>query len=516
MKGGVRMHLTDTKKNWLSLLLCFFLAFVCITVCSKNSFLYAFNDWVDANAFFTMGKGFVNGLVPYLDLFEQKGPILYLIYGIGYLFSHDSFFGIYLLEIISYTVFLYFSFKIASLYLDKKYAILACSLLGAIIASSTSFVQGGSAEEFCLPLFAISFYSFLTYTNQDKVKPKLLILNGLFAGIVTLIKFNLLGFWFIWMALIFFKTIFQKKYKEAIFSCGYFLLGMFIPIVLTILYFLIVEGLQDFIECYITFNLAYSNQVSLKVRLYQMYQGFKTYFLLDNVLFHLTIFGMIGLVFFRKFSKNIWHILFLVLSFFFLNLGIYYSGTPYIYYYLVSEIYILFGIVFLLWFLNDFFSFKKKSWQVGYFIVLVLFVVCLMFFFLKRSGNIKDMSLEKDNFAQYTFLEVLDNYENPTLLNYDNLDGGFYTTANILPNTKYFMRQNISYEQYPDILDEQNRLIKEQGVDFVIIREYFDNLGYRKNIPYLEENYDMIMSQEQIYEGMEFTYYLYASKELEG
>ena len=139
-----------------------------------------------------------------------------------------------------------------------------------------------------------------------------------------------------------------------------------------------------------------------------------------------------------------------------------------------------------------------------------------MFFFLKRSGNIKDMSLEKDNFAQYTFLEVLDNYENPTLLNYDNLDGGFYTTANILPNTKYFMRQNISYEQYPDILDEQNRLIKEQGVDFVIIREYFDNLGYRKNIPYLEENYDMIMSQEQIYEGMEFTYYLYASKELEG
>ena len=105
MKGGGRMHLTDTKKNWLSLLLCFFLAFVCITVCSKNSFLYAFNDWVDANAFFTMGKGFVNGLVPYLDLFEQKGPILYLIYGIGYLFSHDSFFGIYLLEIISYTVF---------------------------------------------------------------------------------------------------------------------------------------------------------------------------------------------------------------------------------------------------------------------------------------------------------------------------------------------------------------------------------------------------------------------------
>ncbi|MFQ9073882.1 MAG: hypothetical protein ACLR43_15090 [Faecalibacillus faecis] len=45
-----------------------------------------------------------NGKVPYKDLFEQKGPLLYLIYGIGYLISHDTFLGVYLLEVISYTI----------------------------------------------------------------------------------------------------------------------------------------------------------------------------------------------------------------------------------------------------------------------------------------------------------------------------------------------------------------------------------------------------------------------------
>ena len=52
------------KKNWFSFLFCFFVAIVCITTCSKNSPLYVFNDWVDANAFFTMGKGWMNGMIP--------------------------------------------------------------------------------------------------------------------------------------------------------------------------------------------------------------------------------------------------------------------------------------------------------------------------------------------------------------------------------------------------------------------------------------------------------------------
>ena len=98
-------------------------------------------------------------------------------------------------------------------------------------------------------------------------------------------------------------------------------------------------------------------------------------------------------------------------------------------------------------------------------------------------------------------------------MNYDNLDGGFYTVSNILPSTKYFMRQNINYDRYPIIIDEQNKIIKQKKVKFVIIREYYGNIDYHNTIPYLNENYDLIMEHEQLYEGMNFKYFLYSRKE---
>ena len=87
----------DNKKIIIAILLV--ASIFTLLICSKNSPLYPYNDWVDGNAFFTMGKGMFNGKVPYKDLFEQKGPLLYLIYGIGYLISHDTFLGVYLLKL---------------------------------------------------------------------------------------------------------------------------------------------------------------------------------------------------------------------------------------------------------------------------------------------------------------------------------------------------------------------------------------------------------------------------------
>ena len=43
---------------------------------SKSSPLYAMNDWVDVHCFFTMGRGILDGQVPYMDQYEKKGPVL--------------------------------------------------------------------------------------------------------------------------------------------------------------------------------------------------------------------------------------------------------------------------------------------------------------------------------------------------------------------------------------------------------------------------------------------------------
>ena len=99
------------KKINKYLIFSFVVAFITLLITSKNSFLYVFNDWVDANAFFTVGKSMFNKILLYKDIFEQKGPLLYLIYGLGYLISNNTFHGVFIIEVISFTIFLYFIHK---------------------------------------------------------------------------------------------------------------------------------------------------------------------------------------------------------------------------------------------------------------------------------------------------------------------------------------------------------------------------------------------------------------------
>lgn len=494
----------DNKKVILVILL--IVSILILLICSKNSLLYPYNDWVDGHAFFTMGKGMFNGKVPYKDLFEQKGPLLYLIYGIGYLISHDTFLGIYILEVISYTIFGYFLFKIARNYLNQFYSLLIAIMTLAIISGSISFVQGGSAEEFCLPFIASSMYSFIKIINENNFENKYLLINGAIAGCISLIKFNLLGFWFIWMALYFFKLISLKEIKKAFISCVYFLVGMFIPIFISIVYFTINGALKDYYDVYIIFNLtAYSTTIDLKTRILNMLSAIFQQMKYNRTIYILLCLGFVNCLT-TKTYKNIWINIFILLSFIFLMIGVYIGGVPFIYYFLCFEAYIIFGFILIFSIIQ-----KYLDKQIISLVILCMGIMFSMHYSLK-SPNRSYMNIPQSAYAQYVFKDIIEASKNKTLLNYDNLDGGFYTTCNIVPNVKYFMRQNVGYDRYPQIIDGQRYAIKNKETEFVVIREYFENEGYRKNIPYLNDNYKEIKKCKQLYEGMEFTYYLYCLK----
>lgn len=86
------MKQNNRGMRWI-VLFAFFVAAAFLTVCSGSSFLYPCNNWDDANSYFSMGKSMMNGKVIYRDLYDQKGPYLYLLYGIAYLISPDSCIG---------------------------------------------------------------------------------------------------------------------------------------------------------------------------------------------------------------------------------------------------------------------------------------------------------------------------------------------------------------------------------------------------------------------------------------
>ncbi len=492
------------KNKLLTILFCFSIALFGLLICSKCSPFYPLNDWVDANAFFTTGKAMVRGIVPYKDLFEQKGPFLYLIYGLGSLISYKSFWGVFCLEVINLTVFLYYVYKIIALFLEQKYAYLIIPILTFLMLTSYAFTHGGGAEEFCLAFFGLSLYHFLKHFQKEEISYKQLLLNGFIAGLIAMTKFTLLGFWFIFMASIFFSLIYDKKYKKAFLACLIFLGGMSIPIILFLIYFLINKGLKDFVDVYFLFNMTNYGDVktSLWVRLTTLIKGLlgainSNNKLLGGFLFILSPF-MILFLNLKKSGKIAYFFLYL-----FTILGIYFGLRFYRYYFFPLEIFILISLIGLFYLLHKRVDLTK--YKLSYFIVVILFILISF-----NNANYKDMLfLKKEDLFQYRFLDKMTLDKESTLLNMGYLDCGLYTTSGIIPSTYYFQVQNISYEAYPKLYDEMQNYVKNKKIKYVV---YFTtkNLEYvQENEKNLWQNYHLIAEARQKFQSKKRNIFLF-------
>ena len=91
------------------------------------------------------------------------------------------------------------------------------------------------------------------------------------------------------------------------------------------------------------------------------------------------------------------------------------------------------------------------------------------------------------------------------------LDVGVYTLSNIIPSTKYFEQQNISYERFKDNIDELNKYATNKKIKFIVYCTDIDNKTIPKSIT---NNYNLIYEDKYIYEKQKLYARLYQLKEL--
>ena len=108
------------RQTCIRLLSCVLLSILLMTVCSMASPLFPLHTGVDQNCFLTVGKAMLSGTVPYRDLYEQKGPLLYGLHALAAWMDSNGFFGVYLLEILNLTWMLWLYCKIAGLFLPHR------------------------------------------------------------------------------------------------------------------------------------------------------------------------------------------------------------------------------------------------------------------------------------------------------------------------------------------------------------------------------------------------------------
>lgn len=236
---------------------CLLASGVLLLLCSQSSPMYPTNVWVDANCLLTVGRVMKEGGVLYRDIYEQKGPTLYLIHMLAAQISDSDFLGVYLMEVVAFAAVLFFACLIAMRSTPAWAAWADAVLVGACVLVGNAFSRGDSAEEFCLPfLMAAMYIAFRTYgTKKGTMDEKSLFVCGLLAGFVATIKFTVLG---LFVGLCVAEGVLALREGgiwRALRSAGTFLAGMLLPIAAWCAYFAVHGALGDFYTAYVHNNV---------------------------------------------------------------------------------------------------------------------------------------------------------------------------------------------------------------------------------------------------------------------
>lgn len=477
-------------------LLLFLVALLTITICSKSSPIYPFNDWVDSNCFFTVGKMLANGRVLYRDIFEQKGPLLYVPHAIAYLISNATFLGVYFFEVLTAFVFLLFVYRIALLYCDKEVLFLI-PLFAAMVYGSVTFAHGDSAEEMCLPLIAYALYVGLKSIRYSKpMSGRTYFLIGVTSGCVLWIKYTMLGFyigWFIAMAWIMIAHNQWKHLWQSILLIAAGVLAISLPV---FLYFAFNHAIFDFLNVYFYSNLflypTTSSTIPVLNVISNLCLALQVLISSGSLLVPLIVAGLIW-VFIYNDKKVMLLFVCSLLSTIFL---IYVGGQHHIYYALILAVFAIMA-------LPAVYSWGKNTLKLHAFRNVRRFILCaacpILAFVL--SSNTYMLAYKKEDLPQYRFKAIIETVDNPTLLNYGFLDGGFYTACNIVPTCKYFSVNNLPLKE---MWETQNAFIDQGMTDFIVTR----------NMELALEKYDCIATEKFRFENLTHVYRLYALKEL--
>lgn len=482
---------------------CLFCAIVFLAVCSRSSPLYPTNDWVDANVYLTIGRGMHHGLMPYRDLLDQKGPLIYLIHWVAAAISETSFLGVWLMEVAAAACFLYACARILLLFCSQRWTLFSLPLIAACVYTSASFSQGDSAEEFCLPFLTMALYFFFAYFHCEKTPPLwIFFVNGIAAGAIFWIKYTLLGLHFAWMACFAFLIwIAGHSFRRALVSCGAFLGGMAAISIPILLPYALENVLPDLFQTYFLTNLTSyaSAPAHWSTPLYNVVVcGIQTalanpiwavlclagglFFLLDRTM--LSLAGKAALVC-LAFSTGffIWGA----------SMGWPYYGFP-------LSAFVPLGFVCLERICKKCpAQLPERLTRVSFLPSLALgLILCLLV-----SSNVPFMQVRREDLVQTKFAAIIRQEGGQSLLNYGFLDGGFYLSSGILPSCRFFCRLNLT--NYQQLEEPVRQMVAQGAFDFIITRE-------EGPLPGMEDNYELVCTEYQMYDGVLFPYSLFRKK----
>lgn len=245
-----------------------------------SAYTTVLNDYYgfDSAVFCVMGKGLLSGKIPYVDLFDHKGPMLYFVWALGLLIGNGTKWGVFFLQCLSLTISLYYIYKLCVLLKTTNKRCILLILFYLVLLCGVIY-EGGLTEEWALPCDLICLYWAISYI-KDKLRYSTWIYGfflGIFFSYVANMRINNAAVIGGVVFFLFFMMIVDKKYKDAVLCALMFVLGFAVIMVPIIIYFYMHDALYDMFYASILYNIVYASggaSKSLKeILLFLGYEG---------------------------------------------------------------------------------------------------------------------------------------------------------------------------------------------------------------------------------------------------
>lgn len=388
----------------------------------------------------------MNGMVPYVDFSDSKGPLLYLIYGLGYLLSPRNYIGVFWISVLWYTAVYYIMFRLSMFLIGNRRQSVVASLLMTmaffIPYHESEFRNEFRAEDICMLFVAIALYVLVRvlYAHQAVTDFTINIgcaVLGFCLGATFLVKYSITAMMLIFPIVGLYFLIREKRnILRPVLSVFAGLTVIFAPF---FIYMVITHSLDDFVREYIFNTLAtVSGSSGIKTSLLEI-----SYVFAKPYRFFLLIVGMVGCMMFSQNVKRYKYSMLICFLWFMLWSTKHTYLNSFSCYFIPASIFFIFLYAYLAKSLASLLTSNIRTMAL-LFSVLTLMILGNVIQFVNGTAFMPDFFFYDRNSRKeyYDVTYLMSQVDRPTLIDWsESLEVGIGIPVNALPGTKYFCLQ---------------------------------------------------------------------------
>ena len=216
----------------------------------------------DSSVFLYIGKRMLEGKLPYRDLFDHKGPILYGIEYLGLRLSPRNTEGIWGLEVLNILVTSFLMLRLGFLK-AKNHTSAYLAVLTAVGICGWKIWQGGNfTEEYALPWISLAALILFQFLETKAYRLRDLVLLGFSFAVVFLLRANMIAVWAALLPPAIICLILDRRYSDIGKCAAAFLMGMAAVFLPVLLWAVKTDCLTAFWRDYILFNFSYTGNAA--------------------------------------------------------------------------------------------------------------------------------------------------------------------------------------------------------------------------------------------------------------